>query len=120
MNIMIEARNNTTPKVQLKTALLKDLPESVAVVNEFSYKYLEKKHLEFMIIHMDFFYLCYGYYSNHSFMPIRTSVPGNSSIFKVSSFFMNDDHFVNHQKGKIIEFNQNEANLISRIMYRTI
>ena len=119
MNIIIERRTKGIPEVKLKTSLLQQL-EKIGVENEFESMYLQSKHLNFMIIHMDFFYLCYGYFCNHSFMAIRTDVSPDSQVFKSSSFFMNDDHFLNHQMGKISEFNQNERNLATRIMYRTI
>ena len=118
-NIMIHANFGTQPELKLKTQLLKNLPEH-GVINELESRYLTEANKSFLIHHIDFFYLCYGYYGNHSFVPIRTSMEKNHLIFQTSSFFMNDDHFVEHQKGKLKEFNQNESRTVSRLIYRSI
>ena len=70
--------------------------------------------------HVDFLYVCYAYYGNNSFVPIRTRVSITSTELKEASFFMNDNHFILHQIGKMKEFNQNDNRQDYRILYRTI
>jgi hypothetical protein len=43
-----------------------------------------------------------------------------TEIFPMSSFLMNDDHFLAHQRGKIMQINQSESNYVTRMLYRTI
>ena len=114
-NIDVDA----VPEVKVTTELLKELPRNT-IVNDFEEVYLSCTNSEFLLLHLDFFYMIYCYYSNHSFMAIRLATKNRCSIFTQSSFFMNDDHFVNHQYGKIKEFNQNNSHLVSKVIYRTI
>ena len=119
MNIMIHDKLGTQPELKLISQLLKKLPED-GIINELESRYLTEENKSFLIHHIDFFYLCYGYYGNHSFVPIRTCMEKNHIIFQTSSFFMNDNHFLEHQKGKLMEFNQNESRTLSRLIYRSI
>ena len=119
MNIMLSKHKNTVPGVLVQSNLLQNLP-SHDVVNDLEYNLLSQKLLMFLVIHTDYFYTCYGYYGNHSFIPIRLNVDRNNEVLTTSSFFMNDKHFVTHQFGKLKELNQNETNVISRVMYRSI
>ena len=112
LNVIDKRRSNEVPELKIKTSLFQSLPE-VGVVNELESRYLNPELFDFVVIHLDFLYLCYGYYCNHSFMAIRTTV-------EHTSFFMNDEHFLKHQKGKLLELNQNELRLHTRIMYRSI
>ena len=118
MNIVNNVRLNMTTDLFLTSALLTSV-DSVSISDYFMNKYLDESNRVFFEIHLDFFYMCYGYYSNHSFVPIRTRVNRSSSVFTSSSFFTNDSHFVDHQKGKLLEINQNESSMETRVLYRT-
>ena len=111
--------HHTLPEIIVPTPTLKELP-MLGVVSDLELVHLCNHLLDFVILHVDYLYTCYGYYGNHSFMAIRTSIAKGCKIFTKSCFFMNDDHFVNHQIGKLKEFNQNESRLESKLMYRSI
>ena len=111
--------HQTLPEVGICTSTLIELPQ-VGVVNDLELKYLHNHLVEFLNLHLDYLYVCYAYYGNHSFMAIRTKIQKDNKIFKESLFFMNDDHFFKHQEGNLMEFNQNESRLESKIMYRSI
>lgn len=111
--------HNSVAELCICSSTLPYLP-TLGVVNDLEMRHLNNDLVDFVHLHIDYLYTCYTYYGNHSFVAIRTKVPKNSNVFIQSSFFMNDDHFVNHQKGKMIEFNQNELSLESKIMYRSI
>ena len=119
MNIMVASMKRNIPKVLVKSALLINLPDD-HIKNDLMQTHLRKKNFDFFFAHIDFFYMIYGYYNNHSFVPIRTEVSIHSRVFKKSSFFMNDSHFIRHQKGKLIELNQNQKRTQSRLIYKSI
>ena len=118
MNIIISQQSGRVPPVFLKTGLFKELKTSATY--EFLDTYFTIKNREFLLEHVDFFYLCYGYFGNHSFVPIRTLVFEDSNVFKDSKFLTNDNTFVNHQMGKLKSFNQNNDKVISKMVYRSI
>ena len=99
-NILYEKRCGNILKVTVKSRLLDKLP-STKNVNDLESNLIPKKNKNFMMLHVDFLYICYAYFGNYSFTPIRTQVEKNSKVFHVSSFFTNDDHFMTHQKGKL-------------------
>ena len=119
MNIMVSSMKNKIPKVVVKSSLLMTIPGD-HIKNDLMQTHLRKKNFEFFFAHIDFFYMIYGYYNNHSFVPVRTQVSIHSRVFRKSSFFTNDDHFIRHQKGKLIEFNQNEKRSESKLIYKSI
>lgn len=119
LNILVCKKLDVTPEVIIKTSLLNTLSSS-NIVNELESIYIDKEMHDFIVINADHLYLCYGYYSNHSFLAIRTSTKETKSIFNISSFFMTDVHFLNHQKGKLMELNQNEKRVQTRVVYRSI
>ena len=88
-------------------------------MNEFDTLHLRACN-NFFKIHIDFFYLCYSYYGNNSFVPIRTRVLEDNLILKEGYFFTNNNHFVLHQIGKLKEFNQNDKNIEAKVKYRTV
>lgn len=57
---------------------------------------------------------------NYSFIPIRTTVTKTDMYLKRSMFFMNNDHFTSHQKGKLMAFNASENKPFSKMIYRSI
>lgn len=119
MNLMSVQSKGSVPVIVVKTSMLETLPDE-GVVNEFEISFLKKSNVPFLMVHLDFFYRLYCYYSNTSFMSIRTCVSRDNDLLKSSLFFMNDDHFLQHQVGKLTEFNQNEKDIQSKILYRSI
>ena len=118
MNLLVCKENGIIPQVELGTNLLKEIGNKVCIANEVAF--ITKSNSDFFMRHIDHFYVCYAYVSNTSFTPIRTRVNKDSSIFVRSSFFTNDDHFNNHQAGKLNLFNQNNEQITSRMIYRSI
>ena len=116
MNMMSVRGKGYVPDIVVKTSMFETLPCN-GVVNKFEKSHLNKSNVPFL---MDFFYRLYSYYSNTSFMSIRTSVSRDNVILNTSYFFMNNDHFLQHQIGKLAEFNQNEKDIQSKILYRSI
>ena len=117
-NIMQSYRENSVPVLYIKTRLLREVSSSIT--NEFQKSFLKEYLVPFFWNNIDFLYTCYAYYGNFSFVPIRTLVDKDNEMLKSSSFFTNDEHFVNHQIGKLQEFNQNESNFVSKLAYRSI
>ena len=118
MNLLVCKKNETIPELELTTNLLKSIDDKVCIGNELNL--VTETNREFFMSHIDYFYVCYAYIGNTSFTPIRTRVEKNSQTFVISSFFTNDDHFNNHQGGKMMQFNQNNERFVSRMIYRSI
>lgn len=118
-NIMVAKEADYIPTIKIRSALFQNISNN-NICNEFEEEFLESPNRDFLLYHIDFFYMIYCYYSNHSFMAIRMNVYKHSTIFKQSSFFTNERHFIDHQYGKLKEFNQNNKHLQSRVMYRSI
>jgi hypothetical protein len=77
---------------------------------------LTEYELHFLIKEIDYFYTCYAYFGNYSMLPIRTQVSEDCDVFVRSSFFTNNDHFVEHQMGKMKELNQNHTHVPTMIV----
>ena len=118
MNIMVHINDTDQPKLVVESSLLKTISATIKI-SGFDIFYDTNTYHSFFKTHVDIFYLCYAYYGNYSFVPIRTLVSKEDSMFKQSSFFTNDDHFVKHQSGKLQEIKQNEKKYVSRAIYRT-
>jgi hypothetical protein len=116
-NIMMHEAENKTVSLLIETSLLPCITRGMKHM-------LEERLLNciqrfFLLKNVDIFYIAYGYYFNISFVPIRTLIPKSSVHFKMSSFFMNDEHFVHHQRGKLKEFDDTELNYLTRIIFKT-
>ena len=118
MNLMICKKENRNCNLFLKSNILDTIDNRLK--NSIDMDYIREDCRVFFWSHIDFFYTCYGYLANTSFIPIRTTVKLGCDTFKESSFFTNNDHFNNHQKGKLMQFNQSEDKVITRIIYRSI
>ena len=119
LNIFINKKMHSgTTEVIVSTDMLMSIPTTMS--NEFEDSYLRESNKEFLSSNVDFVYYCYAYLGNKSFVPIRTGIKDNSNTFVCSKFFMNNDHFVMHQYGKLQEINQNGCGITSKIAYRTI
>jgi hypothetical protein len=106
------------PGVVVTTPMFTRVPETM--VDVLSTICLNEHQLEFFLTELDYFYVLYGYYVNGSFIPIRTSVDTDDELFVHSSFFMNDEHFLNQQRGKLQELNRTENTITDNIMFRSI
>ena len=118
INIISCQSEDRIPPLYIKTRLMSELDPRMCRELDVTFSTNEIKEL--FMLQMDFFYVTYAYFGNTSFVPIRTSVDNQSVILNNSAFFTNDDHFVNHQHGKLKELNQTEHNSITRIVYRSI
>lgn len=118
LNIIHSQTSEMNPTLFLKTGLLKVLRRKTTY--EFLETYVKGKNIDFLMKNIDVFYLCYAYFGNYSFVPIRTLVAHDSVVFKESKFFSNNPHFVRHQVGKMKSFNQNNRPRTSKMIYRSI
>lgn len=118
MNLFMCKENNTTANLFLKTTLFDTIPQRLS--DQININFISEERKEFFITHIDFFYMCFGYFGNTSFIPIRTSINRESEIFIESKFFTNCEHYKKHQIGKLKEINQNEIKMITRLVYRSM
>ena len=118
MNILHCKRNGGMPTLFLKTRLLKEICSNA--IFEFLSTYFNENSTKFLFNNIDYFYLCYAYFGNYSFVPIRCMVDDESTSFKESKFFTNNPEFVYHQMGKMKAFNQTNEKTISKFVYRSI
>ena len=118
INIIMSMKLNTLPDLYLKTGLFNHLYDELC--HQLSFAFISPANMKFFLTHIDFFYMCYAYFRNTSFVPIRTTVLLDSPIFVESSYFTNNDHFKNYQFGKLQEFNEYHDKMITKIVYRSI
>ncbi len=116
-NMMMHEATNTRIRLLIETSLLPFItPQTKHMLEE---RLLNCTQRFFLLKNIDIFYITYGYYFNRSFVPIRTRVPQNSNHFRISRFFMNDEHFVQHQRGKMKAIDDFELNYLTRLYYTT-
>ena len=118
LNIIQNRMKNRSTEMEVKSDML--VAVSSIMKNDFESTYLRSENNDFLLCHIDFVYYCYAYVGNKSFIPIRTKTYNNCDVFESSKFFMNNEHFVMHQYGKMQEINQNGCGNISKIAYRSI
>ena len=118
INIMSSQLKNIIPELIVATKLLGSADDRIS--KELEISFLSSDNKEFVLVHIDLFIRFYAYLGNFSFVPIRTKVNMDSDTFKISSFFTNDNHFIKHQKGKLLAFNQNEEKIFTKMVYRSI
>jgi hypothetical protein len=117
-NIMVHECMERECHLRITTPSLSVIPEQMThILQE---KLLTQSQGFFLLKNIDIYYMAYGYHFNNSFIPMRTKMMTPSHLFSMSCFFMNDDFFLEHQKGKLMEINQNEKSNKTRMMYRTI
>jgi hypothetical protein len=115
-NIYIARMNNTVPEVSISTASLRVLWTTTR--NDLTGSIMNPDELRFMVQEIDFLYTCFCYYGNFSFLPIRTHIPIDSTVFTHSSFFVNDEVFKDHQRGKFIQVSQDHQHIFTNACYR--
>jgi hypothetical protein len=118
MNIHVNKSKGCTTDLKIKSQLLPEIKSTM--VDTLTSVSLVGDDLEFFTNEIDIFYRSFGHFGNFSFCPIRTSVEKNSDVFLRSSFYMNNEHFSRHQRGKMQEFNQNNTCPFKRISYRSV
>jgi hypothetical protein len=118
MNIYVEAMSNNVPELYVTSETLPRM--SANTRNVLVHSMFDDDQLTFFEQEIDFIYLCYCYYGNYSYLPIRTRVPIESEVFTESSFFTNFDHFVQHQIGKLRAVNQDNRDIWLRMKLRSI
>ena len=118
MNILVEKEKTTVPEVNLITSLLKTIETKLS--NQLTFNFISESNRTFFMAHIDYLYMCYGYYGNTSFVPIRTKIDINSDVFSESCMFANNRHFLKHQEGKLMELNETEQKEVTRMVYRSI
>jgi hypothetical protein len=98
LNILKCERNNQPmPAVFIQTTMFEEVLREWR--NALVYSMLTVYELEFLVQEIDFFYTCFAYYGNYSMLPVRTRVDEGCNVLSHSSFFTNNEHFVEHQKG---------------------
>jgi hypothetical protein len=111
-------RSLPRPNVVVVTQLLESFPENIT--DELTTKLLSYKKLKTLVKYIDLFYIFYAYYGNFSFIPIRGAL--NRELLNEmphSSMFMNDEHFVNHQCGKMMQLNVDNPAMQTVAYYRS-
>ena len=117
MNIMTSANNNSIPELYLKTSSLCTLDQRLC--NQIELNFISSINTQFFLENIDYLYTCYAYFGNMSFVPIRTLVPLDSRTYRQASFYTNNSYYQQHQKGKLMEFNQNEKSDMAKVVYRS-
>jgi hypothetical protein len=112
--------NDALPDVVIRTNMLQSIPDTILETLSATSSNFTKESYDFMVQEIDFFYMVYAYYGNGSFLSLRTMVPANSTVFRDSSFFMNDDYFRNHQEGKLEELNRTETTVTDNYMFKKV
>jgi hypothetical protein len=121
MTIFIHERQGLPiPDVVLRTEMLTTIP-SQEMVSDLMDVQMTVEDKNFLQEHIDWFYLCYAYWGNYSFVPIRSRMSNNVNDIEESSFLMTTNtHFIEHQRGKLEELNRNNPDTESRMLYRSI
>jgi hypothetical protein len=80
---------------------------------------LNRRQLNFFLQEIDFFYNCFAYFGNYSFVPIRTLVEEMGDTWPTATFYTHDNHFREHQEGKLNVIERDQNRMFSRVCYRT-
>jgi hypothetical protein len=119
INIFVTDMMHMDPvEFEIPTNLLYEVPRKFR--NSLTDGRLTESQRLFLLHHCESFYMIYGYYGNFSFMGIRTSINEYNSKLRRAAFFMNDDFFVKHQKGKITEHNRYKPTNEHFFAYRSV
>jgi hypothetical protein len=117
-NIYVNKSEGKPTKLLFKSELLKEINPKMA---DFLFgKHLNGRNMQTFKYQIDIFYMYYCYYCNKSFLPIRTYIDKASNVFLKSKFFINDNHFARHQKGKLMTINFVHPGTMARIAYRSV
>jgi hypothetical protein len=97
MNLHMNKKRNMETTLLIKNKLLKELKSST--VDILTSSVLDASYMKFFEENIDHLYTNYCYYGNSSFLPIRTHIAENDTVFNHSKFFMNNVHYAKHQIG---------------------
>jgi hypothetical protein len=115
---MTGLKNLPSPRVVVVTQLLERFPEGM--VDILTTDLLDTQKLNLLVEHIDFFYMFYAYYGNFSFIPIRSRLHCRlMDQMPHSSMFMNDEHFIRHQNGKMKQLNIDNPMMQTVAYYRS-
>ena len=118
LNIIVNKKKEKQTDVVIKTRLLSVIAEEMT--NEFEDIYLTKDNRLFLFDNIDYIYYYHAYLFNRSILPVRSDISLQSDVFIHSLFFMNNEHYVRHQDGKLHEIIQNDCDMFTKVKYRTI
>jgi hypothetical protein len=118
INIYANRKEGKETTLLLKTGLLKKIDGNMKDI--LFEKELKGENLELFKFQIDVFYYVYSYHGNRSFIPVRTHIHKNNKTFPKSSFFMNDNHFVRHQNGKLQTINHVSDDCMAKYAYRSV
>jgi hypothetical protein len=104
--------------IYIPTNLLTEI--SSTLVDKLTTELLTGEDLETFDYQCDLFYRCFCYYRNYSFLAIQTQVPLNLEEMALSRFFTNNEHFMQHQFGKVDQLACIEPFLVSCVAFRTL
>jgi hypothetical protein len=121
MTIFIHERQGLPiPDLVLQTDMLTTIP-SQEMVSDLMDVQMSVEEKNFLEEHIDWFYLCYAYWGNFSFVPIRSRMSNNVNDVEEASFLMTtNNNFIEHQRGKLEELNRNNPATESRMLYRSM
>jgi hypothetical protein len=117
-NIYCDRLNDRVPEVYIATNSFNVI--HLDLRNMLTDSIMTQDELDFFVKEADFFYTCFCYYGNFSFLPIRTQVSSDNEAFRTSSFFTNDDYYRNHQRGKFLQISQDHQRMLTPVVYRTV
>jgi hypothetical protein len=115
-NMYVHRISNTVPNLFITTNSLNVL--WVEMRNELTDSIMTEDELRFLTQEIDYFYNCFAYYGNFSFVPIRTQVSIDSESFPTASFYTNNTIFRDHQRGKFVQITQDHNRMLTRVCYR--
>jgi hypothetical protein len=106
------------PEVMVASTKLQRVPSTIKT--SLLDHLIQNTLLTFILNESDHLYTCYAYFGNHSFIPIRLNMTNLQTDMPNASFFMMNEFFVNHQKGKLQEFNRTNTNDVAQEVYKSI
>jgi hypothetical protein len=118
INIYVNRRRGVPTHVYIRTNSLSEISSNLS--DELTTELLTGEELETFDYQCDMFYRCFCYYGNYSFLAIRTQVPLNLEEMPLSRFFTNNEHFMQHQFGKVDQLGCIEPLLVSRVVFRLL
>jgi hypothetical protein len=118
MNVYMNRLDEEVPVIYLPSPSLVELKLSTR--NMLTDRLFNSRQLNFFTQEIDFLYNSYAYFANYSFVPIRTLVEHDDTVWKTAGFYTHDNHFREHQEGKlkVIARDQSSRNFVNQY-YRT-
>ena len=87
---------------------------SLDMINDDFVGTLTNQEKEFLFHNADFLYVLYGYWANHSMLPIRLNCPRIlDNSFRLSNTF----RFIDHMEGKLIQLQREQRALLDKRLF---